>query len=525
VDDCVAVERYLLGSILGAPTQAWPATAEISVNDFLLSSHRLIYAAMAKLAEDGEPIDVVLLPQVLGNDIAEIGGIEYLSSLVDGCVPENIAAYVRHMRRAALHRTLKRKVENLDQGISNANFDLTEIAQDAQDLLDTIHSDTVDRKIKNFAAIPDIFSININPAEFLVPHIVARKTMTLIAGLDGVAKSQLAMKLAIAVATGGNFIGFACGKAPVLFLDYENPDFEIVRRMKIMAGGSVPDLKIWGTWLDEQPPQIGNDLLLQISKEMKPLIIVDPFRDAHDDDENDSLEMKRRMKALRTCATAGASVLLLHHTAKAEGSDGRGSTAIRAACDIRFVQEMDPKDGSLITLRCGKNRLGKKLSMTIRVNFEEGVFERTDSAEFDGRQQQLMSLRKIIEESPGLTQNGVCGRVNMKKTRAMEFLKAEDGRLWCTKQDGKAVLYYPIKSGGSPTGELMGTDDGGSGSPLLRGTDTTAVPDSGNHSSVPPTNSGELAWENCDSMMRMKLRICSGLRRLRSTYVGADEPN
>jgi len=62
---------------------------------------------MAKLAEDGEPIDVVLLPQVLGNDIAEIGGIEYLSSLVDGCVPENIAAYVRHMRRAALHRTRK----------------------------------------------------------------------------------------------------------------------------------------------------------------------------------------------------------------------------------------------------------------------------------------------------------------------------------------------------------------------------------------------------------------------------------
>ena len=139
-------------------------------------------------------------------------------------------------------------------------------------------------------------------------------------------------------------------------------------RLDLMGATPTPYLKCWGTWLPDQPPQVGNQLLLAITKEVQPLMIFDPFRYAHGAEENDSTEMMVVMRDLRACVTAGATVIIFHHPAKVEGSTGRGSTAIRGAVDLAYMQELSDETG-LITLRCVKNRFGERPSLTIKPNF------------------------------------------------------------------------------------------------------------------------------------------------------------
>jgi len=300
-------------------------------------------------------------------------------------------------------------------------------------------------KIRGFVSIPDILTMNIPAIEWLVDGMIARKTITLWTGSDGTAKTFLAQKMAIAVASGGSFLGRRCQRSPVLYLDYENPSFAVRERLELMAGGPIADLKVWGTWLEDQPPQIGNELLLTIAKETKPLIFVDPFLYAHGADENSSTEMSGVMQCLRYCAAAGGAVVIIHHPAKTEGSMGRGSSAIKGATDVAFLQEMS-EDTGLIKLACTKNRFGERHSVTIRPNYDAGTFEVADSPQFTKRGADLETLRKIIEENPGVTQNKVVVFSGMTKPRAGKLLKEGCGIFWDTKPGSNNSLhYYPVK--------------------------------------------------------------------------------
>src|SRR3989339_1501989 len=81
-----SAERSVLGSIL------IDKDAIVQISDFLApeffysDKHADIYSAMISLYEDREPIDLVTLPQRLKerNSLTEIGGVAYLSKLVEG---------------------------------------------------------------------------------------------------------------------------------------------------------------------------------------------------------------------------------------------------------------------------------------------------------------------------------------------------------------------------------------------------------------------------------------------------------
>jgi AAA domain-containing protein len=297
-------------------------------------------------------------------------------------------------------------------------------------------------KIRSFDQIPDIMTMEIPPIEYLVDGMISRKTITLWTGTDGTAKTYLLQKMSIAVAMGGEFLGRRCQRAPVLYLDYENPSFAVRERLDLMAGGPIGGLKVWGTWLEQQPPQISHELLLTIAKDTKPLIVIDPFRYAHGAEENDSTEMMRVMQCLRYCAAAGGAVVILHHPAKTEGSTGRGSTAIKGAADVSFLQEMSDETG-LITLACNKNRFGERHSVTIQPNYDEGTFTVTNSEQFTKRAGDLENLGKIIEDTPGLTQNALWKKSGMMKNRFVKLLKENSYGLWREEKDGNAFRYFP----------------------------------------------------------------------------------
>jgi hypothetical protein len=312
--------------------------------------------------------------------------------------------------------------------------------------------------IRQFSDIPDLWSLANEPIDYLVEGLLPKGAVVLAAGADGSCKSYVAEKLAVSVASGRPFLGRRCQRAPVLYLDYENPKFEVRQRLDLLCGdliSELADLKVWGTWLPEQPPTLGNELLLTIAKETKPLIIIDTLRAAHGCDENSSTEMGAVMNTLRYCTSQGATVLILHHLAKSEGSQSRGSSVIRSGCDVSLLQQLSD-DTQLITLTCTKNRFGPKYAVTIRPDFDTGDFQVTDSPQFLKYNADLDSLQQIIERSPGLNQNSIYKKSSMRKSRLSELLKAGCGQRWEERKEGTSLIYFPI---GSRKREQAGTGE------------------------------------------------------------------
>jgi replicative DNA helicase len=53
-------ERALLGAVL-QDNSLWPQTEAVTVDDFLLDSHRRIYSHMAAMFQDQRPVDLVTM--------------------------------------------------------------------------------------------------------------------------------------------------------------------------------------------------------------------------------------------------------------------------------------------------------------------------------------------------------------------------------------------------------------------------------------------------------------------------------
>jgi replicative DNA helicase len=108
-------ERSILGAILLDNSLYDQAAEHLTPDDFSLDAHRRIYSRMRDLQESGRPVDMITLVEELDRrkEVEAIGGVAYLSSLIDG-VPErpSIEHYVRIVRNKALLRGLINVAQN-----------------------------------------------------------------------------------------------------------------------------------------------------------------------------------------------------------------------------------------------------------------------------------------------------------------------------------------------------------------------------------------------------------------------------
>ena len=87
-------------------------------------------------------------------------------------------------------------------------------------------------QIRKFEQITDIMSMDIPPIDYVVDGLIARGTLSLWAGSDGVAKTFMIQRLAVEVARGGSFLGRSCKRTRVLFCDFENPAHAVRERIE-----------------------------------------------------------------------------------------------------------------------------------------------------------------------------------------------------------------------------------------------------------------------------------------------------
>jgi len=130
-------EQSVLGGLL-LDNQAWDRVAERVVEqDFYSRPHRLIFAAMTRLAERGHPLDLITLQETLENQeqLAEVGGFAYLVEIAKNTPSAaNIAAYADIVRE----RAVVREMISVAHEIAEAGFDPQ--GRSAADLLDLAES-------------------------------------------------------------------------------------------------------------------------------------------------------------------------------------------------------------------------------------------------------------------------------------------------------------------------------------------------------------------------------------------------
>lgn len=306
------------------------------------------------------------------------------------------------------------------------------------------HDMSAANEIKKWKDIPNMGDIANDPVDWIVEGFLASGCVTLLAGSPGSYKSTLALSLSHSIVRGENFLGRAVKRRAVLYLDLENPQaviFDRLRRFGMQKIGS--ELKYWGGWAADAPPQIGDPRLLKFAKRRKLVIVVDSFLKFHNADENSSTEMSRVMHSLRRLAWAGAAVLVLHHQGKS-GSGYRGSSEIRAGVDVEYTIRLQGHDG-VVHMSCTKNRIRKPFSFSFVPDLRTGEMKQVDSPNVKRQSRLVAKLLEVIRDNPGITQNQIAKLVG-RRNRLPQILKAHRGELWQIGEElNRSSVHFPMR--------------------------------------------------------------------------------
>jgi hypothetical protein len=240
-----------------------------------------------------------------------------------------------------------------------------------------LHKNKTPVPIMSFFDIPLTADLPMQKTQWLFDRLFPKAELILITGLPGSYKSLLVEYLAAAVSEGRDFLGRKTRRTKVLILDRDNPSHIITQRREMLNMSESGYLRIWGNWADEPPPNIDDPRLEEFAREHNLLIIFDSLVRFHDADENSIKEMAAVMAKLRKLVTAGATVIVLHHSPKSEPRKNkyRGASDIHASVDVAFNLSVNRKTNPpTLTFECFKHRGMEEFTLTIRPDFEHWGF-------------------------------------------------------------------------------------------------------------------------------------------------------
>lgn len=253
-------------------------------------------------------------------------------------------------------------------------------------------SDTFNQSIESpvpvqipIVPIHDIASAEVPEPSFIVDRIVPADVVTLFGGHGGTGKTYLALQMAVAVATGQQFLGLPVQHQKVLFYSAEDGASIIRSRLKKICREMNIDYDLTGqltvlnaTDIDpalyrekrDQGIKSGvlTDAFLSLRYYVKQsgarLIILDNASDTYDAEEIDRARVREFIRALAMMArNIGGAVVLLAHIDKATAKgitnqkEGySGSTAWHNSVRSRLF--LSSSDGGRLTLEHQKANLG-----------------------------------------------------------------------------------------------------------------------------------------------------------------------
>jgi AAA domain len=274
---------------------------------------------------------------------------------------------------------------------------------------------------------------------WLVEDLVAEAAVTLLSGDSGAGKSTFTLALAGAVAHGREFLGRKTIMREVVVVDKENPLATEKERLNRLRIAETPNLRIWGGWNDPQPEGPMSPALIDHARRC-PLLVFDSLVAFHPGSEQDSSETRKFMDGFRRLAAAGASVLVIHHSGKSEGSKQyRGSSDIKASVDTALhLASRNPMSIESLVLTPFKQRIGG--TSPIQIEFRNGSFEQ--SGPLDRR-----IVENIVRVKPGSNSSEIVAEaraqgVSKHRAEALLLQGKRDGWLLHRKSEKNATKYF-----------------------------------------------------------------------------------
>jgi hypothetical protein len=375
-------EQHVLGTILLVPSKL--PDVDLRPHDFHNPAHAAIWQAMIDLHKAGEPIDQI----VLGSHMQSNGSIErlrgfngeaYFSELTSAVTTvENVGYHAGLIRTASIKRRALEGANRLQQA---AQSDAT--PDDLADLLDGLAREIAERTKRTRKAVPTMSISDIpdpGPTRWLVEHLWQEGAFGLVAAEPKALKSYLTLQIAISVAAGRKlFNRFAIpNPGPILMFSAEGGKGLIARRARSMARAMGIDLALLDFQIIDLAVLRLDDratvgALLSTVEEVRPrLILLDPLRELHGGDENDSAAVAALLAPLRQIQHAhpACAVMVVHHMSKSPadgknerrpGQRVRGSGAFHGSTESslylsvkgegeekRVTVEMEHKDAATI---------------------------------------------------------------------------------------------------------------------------------------------------------------------------------
>lgn len=158
--------------------------------------------------------------------------------------------------------------------------------------------------------------------EWLVDRLLPRRSLALLAGVSGLGKSPLLYQLALAIATGQQFLGRDTHRGRVLYMDCENSPSQvadIVTRLSDFLGleRAPGDLVYWNRNAVTTRFSYREHLEPLLSAAKPDFVILDPISSIFREAEHDAEEANEMFDFLRSVMAAhNCGFLLVHHLKK-----------------------------------------------------------------------------------------------------------------------------------------------------------------------------------------------------------------
>ena len=261
--------------------------------------------------------------------------------------------------------------------------------------------------ITSLSQIPSVFGLE-SKLNWRVEGMIAQGSITMICAESGTGKTWFGYYLAGCVANNIPVLGQPVLGCKVLYLDGENPLYVAKQRLKDLGILDSADLKMWGGWNTSPPPGPSDSLVIDFAREHKGLILYDSLIEFHSGSEQSSTETRSFMRHFRHLANLGASVIVLHHSGKAETSKlYRGSSDIKAAVDTAYaLTRTGPELAELgdLALTCFKGRLAPGRNFSMRFKKGAGFLP---TAGREHRRDATEVLAALLADAPNSNQSQI----------------------------------------------------------------------------------------------------------------------
>ena len=163
----VEAEQAILGGIL-LDNEVFNAVLEVlNEEDFYHTAHRKVFLSMIELYENSEPVDLITLTDALKNknQLDEIGGVSYLTSLVDSIpTTANISYYAKIVKE----KSILRRLINTSAEIASMSYGDTGDVEEVLDQAERAIFAISENKIKpSFYPIKELVKNSLNVIEKL----------------------------------------------------------------------------------------------------------------------------------------------------------------------------------------------------------------------------------------------------------------------------------------------------------------------------------------------------------------------